>query len=104
MPQPFAAKHIIDSLEQIDEATLGITWQDGHKSRYKTRDLRLKCPCAQCVDENTGKVVLVSKLVPLDVRPVSINPTGRYALRFNWSDGHDTGIYTFKLLRDLGEK
>jgi ATP-binding protein involved in chromosome partitioning len=104
MSQPFESKHDIDSLKQVDETTLAIIWKDGFESRYKTRDLRLKCPCAQCVDEMTGKIILVSKLVPHDVHPASINPIGRYALRIHWSDGHDTGIYPFKLLRDLGEK
>jgi DUF971 family protein len=30
-----------------------------------------------------------------------IEPVGRYALQFKWSDGHDTGIYSYKLLRGL---
>ena len=103
MSQPFTSKYEVDSLQQVDETTLGIVWKDGFESRYLTRNLRLKCPCAQCVDEITGKLILVEKSVPLDVRPITIVPVGRYALRIHWSDGHDTGIYTFKLLRSLGE-
>jgi DUF971 family protein len=30
-----------------------------------------------------------------------VEPVGNYALRFRWSDGHDTGIYTFDFLRRL---
>lgn len=36
-----------------------------------------------------------------DVSPLAIEPVGRYALRFQWSDGHATGIYTFEYLREL---
>jgi DUF971 family protein len=35
------------------------------------------------------------------VRPLSIDSVGRYAIRFHWSDGHSTGIYTFEHLREL---
>jgi DUF971 family protein len=29
---------------------------------------------------------------------------GRYAINFRWSDGHETGIYSFRYLRELGER
>ena len=94
----------VESLEQIDKTTLGITWKDGHQSRWTVRELRLKCPCAMCVDEMTGKVLLKTENVPADVRPMKIEPVGRYGLRIRWSDNHDTGIYTFEALRALEQK
>jgi len=33
-----------------------------------------------------------------------ISIVGRYALSFRWSDGHETGIYSFRYLRELGEE
>ena len=39
--------------------------------------------------------------VPADVRPVRIEPVGRYALQITWTDGHDTGLFTFERLREL---
>ncbi|MDX6289392.1 MAG: Gamma-butyrobetaine hydroxylase-like, N-terminal, partial [Blastocatellia bacterium] len=33
-----------------------------------------------------------------------LNIVGRYALNFRWSDGHETGIYSFQYLRDLCEQ
>jgi ATP-binding protein involved in chromosome partitioning len=84
-----------------DEQRLVIDWGDGHHSEYWPRDLRLACPCAGCVDEMTGQPILDPRTVPFDVYPAAIRWVGRYALGFEWSDGHDTGIYTFERLRDL---
>jgi DUF971 family protein len=39
--------------------------------------------------------------VPADVAPVRIQPVGRYAIQIDWSDGHETGIYPFRRLREL---
>lgn len=63
------------------------------------RELRLACPCAQCVDEMSGRPILDPTVVPDDVRPVHLALVGAYGLKINWSDGHATGIYTFDLLR-----
>lgn len=80
---------------------VAIDWDDGHASVYPARHLRLACPCANCVDEMTGVRRLVDAEVPADVHPLSIAPVGRYAVHFNWSDGHTSGIYTFALLRKI---
>ena len=83
------------------EREVSIKWKDGHESLYPARLLRLNCSCAQCVDEITGKKRLADDSVPEDVKPLSISPVGRYALHFQWSDGHSSGIYTFEHLRGL---
>lgn len=54
-----------------------------------------------CVHEWTGDHLLDPAAVPEDIAPREIAPVGAYALRFTWSDGHMTGIYTFTLLRSL---
>ncbi len=82
-----------------DGARLAISWQDGHESVYTPRYLRLLCPCAGCIDEMTGRPILDPRSVPHDVYPLAIDYVGRYALCFSWSDGHDTGLYTFEQLR-----
>lgn len=78
---------------------LRIRWKDGEVSLFAPRPLRLRCPCAGCVDEQTGERILVPDMVPADVYPTAIHWVGRYALQFVWSDGHDTGIYPFEYLR-----
>lgn len=83
---------------------LQIRWADGEVSLYEPRHLRLRCPCAACVDEMTGERVLTPAMVPADVYPTAIHYVGRYALRFDWSDGHATGIYPFDYLRRLSDE
>ncbi len=88
-------------IAQADASSLRIRWQDDHESLYPVRLLRLACRCAHCVEEFTGRPLLDESQVPEDVRPIRITPVGRYALQFSWSDGHDSGIYTFENLRAL---
>ncbi len=88
-------------IQQAGPDSLRILWQDGHESLYPVRLLRLACRCAHCVEEFTGRELLDEESVPQDVKPVRLSPVGRYALQFVWSDGHDTGIYTFEHIRAL---
>lgn len=97
------AKYSITKLEKAGEYELRITWNDGVVSSYNTAALRRACPCASCVHEWTGEALLDPLSVLETVKPVRIEPVGRYALRFTWSDRHDTGLYTFDFLRDLAE-
>jgi len=96
----------VDRLEPLDikwreKGVLGIDWNDGHHGVYPVRYLRQHCPCAACVDEWTGKVKVKPSSIPLLILLTDIQPVGRYALRFMWSDGHDTGIYSYAMLRRL---
>jgi len=86
-------------LRQMSPTLLGIAWSDGHHSKYQVRNLRLSCRCAGCIDEWTRKKILNDESVPEDIYPKSMESVGRYALKFSWSDSHDTGIYTFEQLR-----
>jgi len=94
MPMP-------DEIVGLLRSTITIKWADGHESKFKARDLRLACRCAQCVDEWTNEPRLSPASVPADVRPVRIEPVGLYGLSIEWSDGHSTGIYTFDTLAGL---
>ena len=78
-----------------------ICWQDGHESVYPARELRLACPCAGCIDEITGQIRVIATSIPQNVRPLSIDLIGRYAISIQWSDGHNTGIYSFERLRAM---
>lgn len=90
-------------IRQEGPRELAITWSDGAESVYDVRSLRLACACARCVDEWSGAGRLDPDSVPADVRPVRIQPVGRYAIQIHWSDGHDTGIYPYRRLREMAE-
>ncbi|HEX7052218.1 MAG TPA: DUF971 domain-containing protein [Longimicrobiales bacterium] len=91
----------IDVAPTEDGARLRIRWADGHVSEYTPRHLRQQCPCAACVDEFSGRPILDPASIMPDIYPEAIRYVGRYALRFEWSDGHRTGIYPFELLRGI---
>ena len=81
-----------------------IEWKDGHRSSYTWKHLRDNCPCAGCREERLQppdpfRLLKPNELVPLAL--VSMTPVGHYAYKINWSDGHDTGIFTLEHLREL---
>ena len=81
-----------------DDDQITITWDENQVCTYRARDLRLKCPCAACREEMTGRPLLDPATVPADVRSLSLALVGSYAIRIEWSGGHNTGIYTYKYL------
>ena len=87
-----------DGRKTTDEA-VAMLWEAAHRSPCPHRYLRLACPCANCVDEMSGKRTLDPDTVPKDVKAVDQMPIGKYGGQFLWSDPHYTGIYTFKVLR-----
>ena len=91
-------------IKQEGDAGLRITWGDDHVSRYSAAGLRRACPCAQCVNEWTGQRVLKPETISQELTIADLSIVGRYALNFRWSDGHETGIYSFRYLRELCEQ
>lgn len=88
-------------IELFPNGEVGIVWDDGREDYLEGRRLRLACPCAQCVDELTGERRLDPSRVAPGIRVLHWAPVGHYALQFRWSDGHDTGLFTFAYLRSL---
>lgn len=91
-------------ISQESNTLLRITWADGRACDYQAPDLRRVCPCAQCVNEWTGERTLKPEAITNEIEINDIAIVGRYALHFRWSDGHETGIYSFQYLRDLCEQ
>lgn len=89
---------------QESAAALRVTWGDGRVCRYEAAALRRLCPCAQCVNEFTGERVLRPESIPGDLAIDDLVIVGRYALNFRWTDGHETGIYSFRYLRQVCEE
>lgn len=97
---------MIEPRQIIEESDSEITinWSDETSSNYNAAQLRKACPCAGCINEWTGEKILKPEQVSENLIFASIAIVGRYALNFNFSDGHDTGIYSFQYLKQLSEK
>ena len=90
---------------------VSIEWRDGHQSHWSFRWLRDACPCATCHEARDGegrapgeskpKPVTLLPLYEAPLRPQDIEPVGKYALKFTWTDGHDSGIYSWDYLRNV---
>ena len=85
-----------------------IDWKDGHHSDYGLTYLRDKCPCATCTgahgtpprepESNNNNPFQMYKPT---LKMLGVEPVGNYAIRINWSDGHNSGIYTFDHFREI---
>ncbi len=100
------------NLEKADAQTLKITWDDGESIFYPLNFLRRQCPCASCQEAklktqapkaNPFRILQPHEIIANELELKEAEVVGRYALNFNWSDGHHEGIYTFDFLRELGE-
>ena len=84
-----------------------IDWKDGHHSEYGLQFLRDKCPCATCTgvhgtppaakDTASGPFQMYKPVLKM----LGVEPVGNYAIRINWSDGHNSGIYSYEHLRGI---
>jgi len=98
------------NLALLPDKRLVIDWSDGTRRTYGVRELRDACPCATCREKrNAPAAPTSSMLLPVlsaaEARPLELlgmTPVGNYAYAIAFSDGHDTGIFTFELLRELG--
>ncbi len=78
-----------------------IRWGPDHIGRYSNKLLRTSCACAQCVDEMTGRRILDPDTVQEDIEITDMQLVGNYAVKFSFSDGHNTGIATWAHLRGI---
>ncbi len=87
---------------------LEIQWQDGVTSIYPIAYLRKNCPCATCKtfrEEQAKKprtsLTVFSKTTEAPLAATSAELVGGYAIRIDWSDQHNSGIYSFVYLRSI---
>lgn len=87
---------------------VAIRWDDGEEALIDFHKLRDACPCANCSGESDlfGNKTFGIKVIKSDktYQLESFNWVGHYAIQFTWADRHDAGIYTLKLLKDLGKE
>ena len=92
----------------VGEDRLQIDWSDGERREYTFAELRKGCPCATCREKRAAPPQAATELPVLslaEAQPIKVtgmNPVGNYAYTIAFSDGHDTGIFSFELLQKLG--
>ena len=97
-------------LELADGNRLRITWNDGQVRDYKFRELRDACPCATCREKRNAppasplQLPIISSAEAQPLRVTGMKPVGNYAYSIEFSDGHNTGIYTLETLRQMGQE
>jgi DUF971 family protein len=96
-------------LELVEGNLLRITWSDGQVRDYALRELRDKCPCATCREKRNApppsplQLPILSAAEAQPLRITAMKPVGNYAYSIDFSDGHNTGIYTLESLREMGK-
>jgi DUF971 family protein len=87
-----------------------IDWKDGHHSDYGLIYLRDKCPCATCagthgtpprVPEAEQPKQDPFQMYKAPLKMLGVEPVGNYAIRIEWSDGHNSGIYSYDHFRRI---
>lgn len=85
------------------EKVLAITFDDGATFDIPFKLLREESPSAENKGHGNGPPP-PQPPVPDDILVEEALPVGRYAVRLKFSDGHSTGLFTWSLLHELGER
>lgn len=92
---------------QLIENEIAILWQDGSETYIAAPVLRAASPSAETAGERDILGVLHGGEHGKDYSKVEIRDwqfVGNYAVRFRFSDGHATGLYSYDLLKEIGDK
>lgn len=81
---------------------LEISFNDGAQFTWPCEFLRVYSPSAEVRGHGPGQEKLETGKE--DVNIVGIEPVGQYAIKLTFSDGHDTGLYSWDYLYDLGQR
>ncbi len=79
---------------------LEISFSDGNAFRYSCEFLRVHSPSAEVRGHSPGQEVL--QMGKKNVTITHVEPVGSYAIQLTFSDGHNTGLYSWDLLYDYG--
>ena len=81
---------------------LEVAFDDGLRFRLPCEYLRVESPSAEVQGHGPGQKLLVAG--KRDVNITAIEPVGHYGVLLRFDDGHDTGIFSWDVLHDLGVK
>lgn len=95
-PTPTEIRH------RREARVIDITWNSGETFHYTTEYLRVACPCADCRGHSPSQAKLIDGKQGVEV--TEIQPVGLYAIKLFFSDGHDTGVFSWETLHELGKE
>ena len=84
------------------EKQLEIEFDDGRRYRLSAEFLRVESPSAEVKGHGPGQQVIVGGRRYVAI--AAIEPVGNYAVRIRFDDGHDTGIYSWAYLYEIGAR
>lgn len=80
---------------------LVVSFDDGASFEFSHEYLRVHSPSAEVKGHGPGQETLQTGKEDVDI--TTIEPVGHYAVRLIFSDGHNTGLFTWAYLRELGD-
>lgn len=83
-----------------EDGILEIDFDDGESYRFTAEFLRVHSPSAEVMGHGPGQQVTVAGKKGLGIR--DLEPVGNYAIRIHFADGHDTGIFSWAYLHEIG--
>lgn len=104
MASPLTSPPPIDIKANTSAGVLELTWAPGQVAKLSFIKVRGACACASCVNEWTGQPILDPASISADIHIKNLALVGNYALRITWSDGHETGLFTWQRLKELSDK
>ena len=81
---------------------LEVSFEDGSRFELPFEYLRVYSPSAEVKGHGPGQEVLVRGKEQVSI--ARVEPVGQYAVKLVFDDGHDTGLYTWKYLHELGRE
>ncbi len=81
---------------------LSVTFDDGREFQYPAEFLRVHSPSAEVKGHGPGQQKLIAGRRHVSI--IEIEPVGNYAVRLVFDDLHDTGIYSWRYLAEIGER
>ncbi|MBI3594546.1 MAG: DUF971 domain-containing protein [Nitrospirae bacterium] len=91
-------------IKRVGNIELRIIWDDHHESVFSINSLRKECPCAECLkirNAPRNPLRIISGPVHSNVEIQEMSLAGNYGLNITFSDGHNTGIFSFDYLREI---
>lgn len=94
--------HPIEIRLKREERVLEVDYDDGARFRLPAEYLRVESPSAEVQGHGPSQKTIVAGRRHVGI--VGVEPVGTYAVRLRFDDGHDTGLYTWDYLYELGAR